>query len=189
MRLGSIVLAVGVLVASPTTAAAEDDTMVEDHQEIASDGGSSQQAPASKDDPKVPDDQEVAYYEVSSKQAPAPKAADGSPCRGVTIQQTAYNRSHFYIFRAYLHGRWCWSGGRIRSAEFTRWGTTASWTNWSYEGVNFVINGGSIGGTYRYQRAGYRFGACFIWYCVSDYPWISLTVRANGTFAHDRGWS
>jgi hypothetical protein len=189
MRLRSIVFAVGVLVASPATAAAEDDPHIPEDQVVANSEASSEETPAPKDDPNVPDDQEVASYEISSEQVPAPMARDGSPCRGVTILQTAYNRAHYYIFRAYLHGRWCWSGGRVRSAEFTKWGTTASWTNWNYEGVKYVINTGSIGGTYRYQRAGYKFRACFAWYCVSDYPWISLTLRGNGTFAYDRGWS
>lgn len=189
MRLESIVLAVGVLVATPTTAAAvEEDPNVQDDQEFASDEVSSDEAPAPEDDPNVPDDQEVDHYGGGVQFTQPVAAADGGACRGVTGYQTAYNRADMFLFRAAMHGHWCWRNGRVTSATYTKYGTTASWTNWNYEGVQWVVNGGCIGCKYRYQRAGYKFQACFVWYCIKDYPWISMTLRGDGTADYHRGW-
>jgi len=144
--------------------------------------------PAHAGDPKVPDEQEVAYYRGGITTGRAMSGPQGSRCRGVTGYQTAYNRAGWMLFRAAMHGQWCWRNGRVTSARFTKYGTTAGWTNWNYEGVQWVVNGGCIHCRYRYQRAGYKFQACFAWYCVKDWPWMSMTLRGNGTADYHRGW-
>jgi hypothetical protein len=82
---------------------------------------------------------------------------------------------------------WCASNGYLTSHSRTRWGTT-SFPGWSWEGnINSTQDGGNGWTGYRSFTQGHF---CYIKYvsCAQNwYPWIDMTVYANGTYAWKTG--
>jgi hypothetical protein len=185
MRLRSIVLAVGVLVASPAIAAALDDELPERCREA---GLSEEECYGL----------EGGYFVGTTTTQPAgPAAPDGAEGSGGTCayRHKTYqyrNLAHMTLWTFHQEMTWCYSGGRVQTLNrISRWGDVANWVLiWRYDGVIDTQASNCLGplgsrccpdaGGCKYVRryARGQFHACIGPGCTYKYPWVAQTGRA-----------
>lgn len=107
-------------------------------------------------------------------------------CRKVSTTVSGGNILVDDVVRAHLVAHWCFKGGVVTSREFhtDRWGD-ASW-GWNYEGVSDTVKGGAFGTRYVYRRVYFHFSRALSGFGDHVYPWISMTLRGDGTCNIDR---
>ena len=91
------------------------------------------------------------------------------------------------LWTYYQRIEWCASGGKITSVTRIRWGEV-SMPGWSFKGhTSSTTSGGKGSYSYRARTHGHF---CLVQYfsCIQNaYPWIDMTVRANGTWSWSAG--
>ena len=114
-------------------------------------------------------------------------------CRTVDVSRVGRDIFGFVVYRFHQRKRWCWDYPRIISRAVTVYVTDVD-PNMDYHGVT-----GAIGYFYRWCcsriRSGHysfrqgKFRNCILWFpCTrTEYPWVKIWVRANGSWSYDTG--
>lgn len=114
-------------------------------------------------------------------------------CRTVRVPYVKHTLLGFVAYKWWMRRRWCWRYPKIISVSTSTYVTDNNSQN-QYKGV--VASWGEwFAWCCRVSRSGHRafrqaeFQNCILHYgCISsDYPWIRVTVRGNGTYSHAVG--
>lgn len=103
-------------------------------------------------------------------------------CRAVYAWRGYNNPFGMSLFRYYQQVSWCSNGFSIYSWSRDRW-PELSGPGWRFDGHI----GSSLGGSPTQKNAWTQgsFSWCGFGYCDNNVPWVSLTVRVDGSY----GWS
>jgi len=109
-------------------------------------------------------------------------------CRPATAFRKFVNYYGYELFRYNERVTWCWNFGVIKSFYRERWPQSGgSLSNWQFDGnisSNCSLencNGRGSGQFSATADTRGKFHACVLWWCEERYPYVSLTVYANGT--------
>jgi hypothetical protein len=127
-----------------------------------------------------------------SKSAPASMTASAATlgkCRVITGTVTGKNITNETLWTFTQTAYWCWYSGNItfRYSDFT---VTSPFLGWDFKGL--VSDSSSAGKPWIRYRQG-KFQQCMPipWsadFCPnSAYPWVRMTMWANGTYSIDHG--
>ena len=108
-------------------------------------------------------------------------------CKGRTRAAKAYFANGALAWSFHQTVNWCWKSGKVTSVTWSNWGVTGSqiYNLWSYDGISSRVNGGCVGCAHVYRRTYGHFHFCVTWVCNHRYPFVSHTVRGDGTYASD----
>jgi hypothetical protein len=103
-------------------------------------------------------------------------------CRAVYAWRGYNNPFGMSLFRYYQQVSWCSNGFGIYSWSRDRW-PEINGPGWRFDGHI----GSSLGGSSTEKNAWTQgsFTGCMYGYCQTKVPWISITVRVDGSY----GWS
>jgi len=134
---------------------------------------------------------QIASYS-SSTTTTTPRVVGTTSCRSTSRTIVTRNYLGYVLFRFTGYGYWCWSGGKVRSVQWSQSGTVGGqiWNTYEYLGLSSDVRGGSVGGNYVYRRAYGNFRACIpaLHWCQSQYPFVTLTLRGDGTSSAGSGF-
>jgi len=109
-------------------------------------------------------------------------------CRWVTVSRWYNNALGMRLFTYYERIDWCYNGSTITSVSRTRWGEVGA-PFWEFKGhVGSTTSGGTGQWSYRAWTQGH-YALCmpYVLCAQHKYPWIDITVRANGTYSYSTG--
>ena len=147
---------------------------------------------ARADGPTTEDAGKVATTQVhttgGTMAVPSTLSAATTYCRWAQVSVTEYNIIHIKLFTYYQKIEWCYNGSVVLSHSRYVWGTV-SYPWWEYKGT---ILSEQHGGNYYSYYSSYvkgHFVYCPIKLsCIQNkYPWISMTVRGNGSWSYSWG--
>ena len=105
-------------------------------------------------------------------------------CRSVYAWRGYNNPLGMSLFRYYQQVSWCSNGFSIYSWSRERW-PEISGPGWRFDGHI----GSSLGGSPTQKHAWTQgsFTGCMFGYCQTKVPWISITVRVDGSYSWNTG--
>jgi hypothetical protein len=105
-------------------------------------------------------------------------------CRSVYAWRGYTNPVGMSLFRYYQQVSWCSNGFGIYSWSRERW-PEISGPGWRFDGHI----GSSLGGTSTQKNAWTQgsFTGCMFGYCQTKVPWISISVRVDGSYSWNTG--
>ena len=105
-------------------------------------------------------------------------------CRSVYAWRGYNNPFGVSLFRYYQQVSWCSNGFGIYSWSRERW-PEISGLGWRFDGHI----GSSLGGSSTQKHAWTQgsFTGCLFGYCQTKVPWISITVRVDGSYSWNTG--
>jgi hypothetical protein len=105
-------------------------------------------------------------------------------CRTVYAWRGYNNPLGMSLFRYYEQVAWCSNGFGIYSWSRERWPDISA-PGWRFDGHI----GSSLGGNATQKTAWTQgsFSGCMFGFCQTKVPWISLTVRVDGSFGWNTG--
>lgn len=105
-------------------------------------------------------------------------------CRSVYVWRGYNNPLGMSLFRYYQQVSWCSNGFGIYSWSRERW-PEISGPGWHFDGHI----GSSLGGSSTQKHAWTQgsFTGCLFGYCQTKVPWISITVRVDGSYSWNTG--
>lgn len=116
--------------------------------------------------------------------------SSATSCAWARVENYWKNAVGQKLFSYYQKVDWCYDGTTITSVNRTRWAETyALW--WQFNGhIANTTSGGAGKANYRAFTQG-SFSLCIGWQSIGclqhKYPWIDMTVRANGTWNYTGG--
>ena len=149
----------------------------------------SPQSPLNDETDQVETFESVVEYDLNDPQMAANRVLDitgATGCKGYTLGIKGSNYAGVMLWKYSWTINWCYNGTTITSVQKYR----TVWVNWSW---NFRrdISDDSSGGVGQTSYSHYGQGEfCFInvGVCVAySYPWVSQTVRGNGTYSGSAG--
>jgi hypothetical protein len=94
----------------------------------------------------------------------------------------------------FLRGDWCWgSGGNVKSVSWNKdfFVGTQLFNTWQWVKWEGTVTGGGVGTAHVYRRIKGHLKSCFIisfgTICDHAYPFVSMTLRGDGTSSADTG--
>lgn len=115
--------------------------------------------------------------------------------KDVTWESAGYDIAHMHLWSYFERIVWSYSGGKITAITVYRWGY-CYWGGWVFDGnIKFTQSGGNGYSSY----TAYTKGQFTYWKTNPDCPscpkmlsdrvqsWISMTVRADGTYSATSG--
>lgn len=111
-------------------------------------------------------------------------------CRSTYESITLVDAVGLHVWSYVISAHFCYNGQRV---TYVKWnppsGTTAFWSNWDWVQADSYLQalGGGVGEHYIYHREAGHFSICLFWYCTNRHPWVSLTLRGDGTSPGDGG--
>jgi hypothetical protein len=105
-------------------------------------------------------------------------------CRSVYAWRGYSNPIGMSLFRYYQQVSWCSNGFGIYSWSRERW-PEISGVGWHFDGHI----GSSLGGSSTQKNAWTQgsFAGCLLGFCQTRVPWISITVRVDGSYGWNTG--
>lgn len=105
-------------------------------------------------------------------------------CTNTYESVTAVNHLGMHVYEFGARAHFCYDGYSVTSVRWqSSYGTTVWWTNWEWVQADDYVQakGGGINQSYVYRRWAGHMRICMFWYCTNRYPWVSLTLHADGT--------
>ena len=118
------------------------------------------------------------------------RSLQASGCREIDIAKDG--KSFLFnslVYRWHHSKRWCWSNGRVTGVWSSAYATNMD-ANWYYRGLagsTGYFYGSNQSGHYSFREA--EMENCVLKYgCIgSEYPWIKIWVRGDGSYSWERG--
>jgi hypothetical protein len=108
-------------------------------------------------------------------------------CYWAQVRRWGKNLLGMTLWTYYQRIEWCSNGSTITSVTRLRWGEV-SFPGWAFKGHTSSTTSGGKGYTSYRARTHGHFCLAEYFSCVQNaYPWIDMTVRANGSWSYSAG--